>query len=145
MSQLFDIYRGDSYTLAFVLPSTYDMSRLQTATVTIGQSVYANVIDAPNKTIRVSLKSSETYLLLSKHEIVCTIDDTILGVKNIIPGYLNVVGTRSTVNNTSVNTLDDVTFALTITETTIEVDSVFYNIAKGEKGDKGDDGEKGLS
>ena len=89
------------------------------------------------------LKSEDTYKLTGDYPIIISIDDKTRGGIPIYLGDIRFVTHRNTLNNASTNEQNDIVIALSITQTTISVDSILYDVMKGDKGEQGEKGDKG--
>ena len=78
------------------------------------------------------LKSEDTYKLTGDYPIIISIDDKTRGVIPIPVGDIRFVTHRNTLNNASTNEQNDIVIALSITQTTIDVDSVLYDVMAGK-------------
>lgn len=144
MKLLSTYLRGKSLTVCFAFPEDYDMANIEALNVSIGSKQFTgDDIDISGQVACVRLKSEDTYKLTGDYPIIISIDDKTRGVIPIPVGDIRFVTHRNTLNNASTNEENDIVIALSITQTTIDVDSVLYDVMKGDKGDQGEKGEKG--
>jgi len=144
MKLLSTYLRGKSLTVCFAFPEDYDMANIDDLNVSIGSKQFTgDDIDISGQVACVRLKSEDTYKLTGDYPIIISIDDKTRGVIPIYVGDIRFVTHRNTLNNASTNEENDIVIALSITQTTIDVDSVLYNVMKGDKGEQGEKGEKG--
>jgi len=138
MKLLSTYLRGKSLTVCFAFPESYDMTNIDDLNVSIGSKQFTgDDIDISGKVACVRLKSEDTYKLTGDYPIIISIDDKTLGVIPIPVGDIRFVTHRNNLNNASTNEQNDIVIALSITQTTIDVDSVLYDVMKGDKGDAG--------
>jgi hypothetical protein len=130
MATLLTINKGKSLTLGFVFPDSYDMNRIKDVKVYVGSSVYPYSISG--KTLTCQLTSEQTALLFGLTKIAIWVDDNMIGGDPIVLGDIQITSTNVATASQSVNEFFDLLFHLTITEDTIAIDSVFYNITKGD-------------
>lgn len=158
MNLIKQLYKGESLSFSLVFPNDYDMARIESHSIWIGEQKFVGV---PNgQAIELFLKSSETTNIAGVQKLFLWLDDATFGVKKYDLGSLDFVQTKATDSNESINLGFDVLVTLSITETAITVDNVLYNYFKGAKGDaftyedftpeqledlkvKGDKGDKG--
>jgi hypothetical protein len=141
MTPISRIKSGQSYTIGFTLPDTYDMLRVEAIKVTIAGRLYTHTV--AGRVIRLALTSAQTAQIVGDCKIIVSIDDSLLGVQVIIPGSLYVSKEVASITDNSVNTGYNALVHLQVTETTIEVEHVYYNLLRGPKGDPGDPGLDG--
>ena len=140
--EIINIKRGESLTIGFVFPLTYDLSRIIESTVYIDNVVFEKTMT--DNVIRCELTSNQTANLQGgTSSIWLALDDEILGVKKLNCGELTVSSTSAESNNDSINEGFDVLINLIINETEISVDNLLYNYLKGTQGIKGDKGDEG--
>jgi hypothetical protein len=130
MATLLTINKGKSLTLGFVFPDNYDMNRIKDIKIYVGSSFYPYSISG--KVLTCKLTSEQTSLLFGLTKIAIWIDDNIIGGDPITLGDIQVTSTNVATASQSVNETFDLLFNLTITENTITIDSVFYNVVKGD-------------
>lgn len=144
MKLLSTYLRGKSLTVCFPFPENYNMANIDDLNVSIGSKQFTvDDIDISGQVACVRLKSEDTYKLTGDYPIIISIDDKTRGVIPIPVGDIRFVTHRNSLNNASTNEQNDIVIALSITQTTINVDSVLYNVMKGDKGEQGEKGEKG--
>jgi hypothetical protein len=130
MATLLTINKGKSLTLGFMFPDSYDMSRIKDVKVYVGSSVYPYSI--AGKVITCKLTSEQTSVLFGLTKVAIWIDDNKIGGDPISLGDIQVISTNVATTSQSVNEVFDLLFNLTITEDTITIDSIYYNIVKGD-------------
>jgi hypothetical protein len=133
MAEIKTIYKGESVTLLFTFHEAYNMARLASHKVFVGETEFTGVIDG--RTIKLQLKSSDTNRMIGTHRIVCLIDDTTLGLRKPYCGELVIAKTQASGSTTSVSNISDIIIPIVISETAITVGDVLYNYVKGDKGD----------
>lgn len=133
MAEIKTIYKGESVTILFTFPEAYDMARLASHKVFVGETEFTGVIEG--QAIKMQLKSSDTDRMIGTHRIVCLIDDTTLGLRKPYCGELVVAKTQASSSTTSVSNIYDIIIPLVISETAVTVGDVLYNYMKGGKGD----------
>jgi len=150
MAEIKTIYKGESITILFAFPETYDMARLTSQKVFIGETELAGVIEG--QTVKLQLKSSDTDRMIGTHKVVLWFVDTTLGLRKPYCGDLVVAKTQAAGNTVSVSSISDIIIPIVISETAVTVGDILYNYVKGDKGDtglqgiqgvKGDKGDKG--
>lgn len=133
MKLLSTYLRGKSLTVCFAFPEAYDMANIDDLNVSIGSKQFTgDDIDISGKVACVRLKSEDTYKLTGDYPIIISIDDKTRGVIPIDVGDIRFVTHRNTLNNASTNEENDIVVALSITQTTIDVDSVLYDVMAGK-------------
>lgn len=138
MKLLSTYLRGKSLTVCFAFPEAYDMANIDDLNVSIGSKQFTgDDIDISGKVACVRLKSEDTYKFTGDYPVIISIDDKTRGVIPIPVGDIRFVTHRNSLNNASTNEQNDIVIALSITQTTIDVDSVLYDVMKGDKGDAG--------
>ena len=135
MAVLKTILQGESLTVGFTLPLSYELANIDSIKVYLGAKVYAHTIT--DNVVRCEIESDETALLYGKPKLVFWLDDSVFGVKKIDCGQIVIDTTSAQSHNESVNTGFDVMVMLSINESTISVDSVLYDYFKGDQGDNG--------
>lgn len=144
MKLLSTYLRGKSLTVCFAFPEDYDMANIDDLNVSIGSKQFTeDDIDISGQVACVRLKSEDTYKLTGYYPIIISIDDKTRGVIPIPVGDIRFVTHRNSLNNASTNEQNDIVISLSITQTTIDVDSVLYDVMKGDRGEQGEKGEKG--
>lgn len=141
MSTLKTFLRGTSITIAFQFPESYDLQRIESISAYLGSKVMT--AEREGRFVYCRMKSSETKDFGTINKLTFWVDDSILGVQKIYVGDVCFDGTNAIATNDSVNTGVDLAVSLTVSETTISVDSLFYDMIRGEKGERGIQGEKG--
>ena len=68
MAEIKTIYKGESITLLFTFPELYDMTRLTSYKVFVGETEFTGEKDG--QTIRMQLKSSDTDRMVGNHKVV---------------------------------------------------------------------------
>ena len=132
MNLIKQLYKGESLSFSLVFPNEYDMARIESHSIWIGDQKFVGV---PNgQAVELFLKSSETKNISGVQKLFLWLDDSTFGVKKYDLGSLDFVQTKATDSNDSINTGFDVLVNLTITETAITVDNVLYNYFKGADG-----------
>ena len=132
MNLIKQLYKGESLSFSLVFPNDYDMVRIESHSIWIGEQKFVGV---PNgQAIELFLKSSETANIAGVQKLFLWLDDSTFGVKKYDLGSLDFVQTKATDSNDSINLGFDVLVTLTITETAITVDNVLYNYFKGADG-----------
>ena len=116
--------------MLFTFPEAYDMVRLTSHKVFVGETEFAGVKDG--QTIRMQLKSSDTDRMIGTHKVVLWIVDTVLGLRKPYCGDLVVAKTQASGSNTSVSNILDIIIPITISETAITVGDILYNYMKGK-------------
>ena len=133
MKLLSTYLRGKSLTVCFAFPEDYDMANIDDLNVSIGSKQFTgDDIDISGQVACVRLKSEDTYKFTGDYPIIISIDDKTLGVIPIYVGDIRFVTHRNTLNNASTNEQNDIVIALSITQTTINVDSVLYDVMAGK-------------
>ena len=125
MALLDTIRRGESLSIAFTLPQDYDTARINELEIVVGSKVYPHTI--VNQLITVKLTSNDTSKLSGYQAITVMLDDTLLGVRKLEVGTINVSSTYSRYGSESTSLNDTIVVVLTITETIISVSSVLYD------------------
>jgi hypothetical protein len=121
----YNLKRGDSFSIWFILPAEYDMARLKNTKVTIGNlDIVPQIVD---HAIEVFLTSAQTYELFGNVQIAIAIDDELFGVKTLSDNFLNAGTTKSAYTSDSINGGANVVINLKFTEDIIEVDDIMYN------------------
>ena len=131
MSVILTKYKGESTTFGFVIPDTYDLANMQDVKVYVGSKVYSHVMDNV-RTVKAKLTSEDTQLLQGRNSVIFHIDDAVFGIRKILVGEFQVDNTTDNFRDESVNLGYDVLVMLKVEIDTIEVDSIFYNVAKGD-------------
>ncbi len=133
MKLLSTYLRGKSLTVCFAFPEAYDMANIDDLNVSIGSKQFTgDDIDISGKVACVRLKSEDTYKFTGDYPIIISIDDKTRGVIPIPVGDIRFVTHRNSLNNASTNEQNDIVIALSITQTTINVGSVLYDIMAGK-------------
>ena len=133
MKLLSTYLRGKSLTVCFAFPEDYDMANIDDLNVSIGSKQFTgDDIDISGQVACVRLKSEDTYKLTGDYPIIISIDDKTRGVIPIYVGDIRFVTHRNSLNNASTNEQNDIVIALSITQTTIDVDSVLYDVMAGK-------------
>jgi hypothetical protein len=130
MATLLTINKGKSLTLGFMFPDSYDMNRIKDVKVYVGSSDYPYSIY--NKVLTCRLTSEQTAMLFGLTKIAIWIDDNKIGGDPIPLGDIQVVSTNIATTSQSVNEVFDLLFNLIITENTINIDNICYNVVKGD-------------
>ena len=133
MAEIKTIYKGESVTFLFTFPETYNMERLSSHKVFVGETEFAGVKDG--QTVKLQLKSSDTDRMVGNHKVVLWMEDTTLGLRKPYCGDLVVARTQAAGNTVSVSNISDIIIPIVISETAITVGDVLYNYMKGGKGD----------
>ena len=133
MAEIKTIYKGESVTLLFTFPVAYDMARLTSQKVFVGETEFLGVKDG--QTVKLQLKSSDTDRMIGTHKVVLWLDDTTLGLRKPYCGDLVVAKTQASGNTVSVSSISDIIIPIVISETAITVGDILYNYVKGDKGD----------
>ena len=133
MSTLLTVKRVKSLTIGFMLPETYDMSRVEEIKIYLGKNVYPHTID--ERVVKCQIKSDDTAVMCRVNRLSFWLDDSIIGVYPIYCGDIVFEYTNAIEHNESINKGFDLMVNLTISETAITVDNVLYNYVKGDKGD----------
>jgi len=133
MAEIKTIYKGESVTLLFTFPALYDMARLTSQKVFVGETEFAGVIDG--QTVKLQLKSSDTDRMIGTHKVVLWFVDTTLGLRKPYCGDLVVAKTQAAGNTVSVSDISDIIIPIVISETAVTVGDILYNYVKGDKGD----------
>lgn len=133
MAEIKTIYKGESISLLFTFPAAYDMARLTSQKVFVGETEFAGVVDG--QTVKLQLKSSDTDRMIGNHKIVLWMDDTTLGLRKPYCGDLVVAKTQASGNTVSVSDISDIIIPIAISETAVTVVDIMYNYVKGDKGD----------
>lgn len=128
-----EIYKGESVSFLLTFEQTYDMARIQSHYIYIGNVPFIGEISG--HTISLQLKSNETNELYGPMKVVLCLDDSLLGVRKPFLFDLNVVRTKAEPSNVSTSEINDVIVPIVISETEITVDDILYNYVKGDKGD----------
>ena len=145
------IQQGDSARIAIILPLD-KMDKVQDIICSLGNRLmYTKNKDTLKPTaspniFHVDILSSQSQKNTGSLELVIAIDYEDLGVrKTKRPDNLIVVvnKTENYFNNDSLSEVVNATVTITISEETIEANSVIGSYLKGDKGDKGDTGEIG--
>ena len=134
MAEIKTIYKGESITMLFTFPETYDIERLTSHKVFVGETEFAGVKDG--QTVKLQLKSSDTDRMSGNHRVVLWMQDATLGLRKPYCGDLVVARTQAAGNTVSVSNISDIIIPIDISETAVTVGDVLYNYMKGEKGDK---------
>ena len=132
MAEIKTIYKGESISLLFTFPVAYDMARLTSQKVFIGETEFAGVKDG--QTVKLQLKSSDTDRMIGTHRVVLWLDDTTLGLRKPYCGDLVVAKTQAAGNTVSVSDISDIIIPIVISETAVTVGDILYNYVKGDKG-----------
>jgi len=133
MKLLSTYLRGKSLTVCFAFPEDYDMANIDALNVSIGSKQFTgDDIEISGQVACVRLKSEDTYKLTGDYPIIISIDDKTRGVIPIYVGDIRFVTHRNSLNNASTNEENDIVIALSITQTTINVDSVLYDVMAGK-------------
>ena len=133
MKLLSTYLRGKSLTVCFAFPEDYDMANIDDLNVSIGSKQFTgDDIDISGQVACVRLKSEDTYKLTGDYPIIISIDDETRGVIPIYVGDIRFATHRNSLNNASTNEETDIVIALSITQTTINVDSVLYDVMAGK-------------
>ena len=130
MAEIKTIYKGESITLLFTFPAAYDMARLATQKVFVGETEFAGVKDG--QTVKMQLKSSDTDRMIGTHKVVLWMNDATLGLRKPYCGELIVAKTQAAGNTVSVSNISDIIIPIVISETAITVGDVLYNYVKGD-------------
>ena len=133
MAEIKTIYKGESISLLFTFPEAYDMARLMSQKVFVGETEFAGVKDG--QTIKLQLKSSDTDRMIGNHKIVLWIDDTTLGLRKPYCGDLVVAKTHAAGSTVSVSYISDIIIPIVISETAVTVGDILYSYFKGDKGE----------
>jgi len=131
MSVILTKYKGESTTFGFVIPDSYDLANMQDVKVYVGSKVYSHVMDNV-RTVKAKLTSEDTQTLQGRNSVIFHIDDAVFGIRKILVGEFQVDNTTDNFRDESVNLGYDVLVMLKVEIDTIEVDSILYNIAKGD-------------
>ena len=132
MAEIKTIYKGESISLLFTFPALYDMARLTSQKVFVGETEFSGVKDG--QTVKLQLKSSDTDRMIGNHKIVLWMDDTTLGLRKPYCGDLVVAKTQASGNTVSVSSISDIIIPIVISEIAITVGDIMYNYVKGDKG-----------
>ena len=138
MATIKTIFKGESFSILFAFPASYEMSRIEEHKIFIGEQEYAGVIEGQG--IILKLKSSDTEKLYGIKKLRLWIDDSILGVRKPDLGDLAISKTQATPFNESVSEVYDVIINVDITVTSINGGDILFNYVKGDKGDTGNYG-----
>ena len=133
MAEIKTIYKGESVTLLFTFPEAYDMARLASHKIFVGETEFAGVVEG--QAIRMQLKSSDTDHMIGTHKVVLWIDDAVLGLRKPYCCDLVVAKTQASGSNASVSNISDIIIPDVISETAVTVGDILYNYVKGDKGD----------
>ncbi len=136
MSTLKTIIRGESLSLGFIFPNGYNLARIEDIKVYVGSKLCDVTRNETIVTCRI--KSDDTKNFGTINKVTFWLDDSSLGVQKLYVGDICVDGTNAIASNQSVNLGFDIVVNLTISETDISVDSVLYDVMKGDKGDAGE-------
>ena len=131
MSVILKKYKGESATFGFGLPDSYELANMQDVKIYVGSKVYPHVIDN-ERTVKAKLTSEDTDLLSGRNSVIFHIDDSVFGIRKILVGEFQVDASTDYFKDESVNLGYDVLVMLKVDIDTIEVDSILYNIAKGD-------------
>ena len=131
MSVILTKYKGESTTFGFVLPDSYDLANMQDVKIYIGSKVYSHVMDNV-RTVKAKLTSEDTQALQGRNSVIFHIDDAVFGIRKILVGEFQVDNIADNFRDESINLGYDVLVMLQVDVDTIEVDSVLYNVAKGD-------------
>lgn len=130
MKNIKQIIQGESFTIGFIINDSYDLTRVVRLLIYVENTEYICAIK--DRVASVKLSSNDTSKLKGEKEIVLVIQDSEFGVKKFDVGCVEFIRTEATYNNTSTAANNDVIIPITITETTITLDSVVYNYVKGD-------------
>ena len=125
MAEIKTIYKGESISLLFTFPVAYEMARLTSQKVFIGETEFAGVKDG--QTVKLQLKSSDTDRMIGTHRVVLWLDDTTLGLRKPYCGDLVVAKTQAAGNTVSVSDISDIIIPIVISETAVTVGDILYN------------------
>ena len=100
MAEIKTIYKGESVTLLFTFPEAYDMARLASHKVFVGETEFAGVKDG--QTVKLQLKSSDTDRMIGNHKVVLWMQDTTLGLRKPYCGDLVVARTQADGNTVAI-------------------------------------------
>lgn len=125
-----EIYKGESVSFLLTFEQTYDMARIQSHYIYVGNVHFIGEISG--HTISLQLKSNDTNELYGLMKVVLWIEDSLLGVRKPFLFDLNVVRTKAEPSNVSTSEINDVIVPIVISETEITVDDVLYNYVKGD-------------
>jgi hypothetical protein len=128
-------YRGESFSVVFMMNEAYDMVRMELVKCFIGGKSFDLV--ASGQSLRCELTSTQTQAIYGINDIILHVDDSVLGVVKVFAAKINLAATLDGLNNSSVNTGIDIAIPITINETAITVGDVVYSYVKGDKGDPG--------
>ena len=133
MAEIKTIYKGESITLLFTFPELYDITRMTSYKVFVGETEFTGEKDG--QTIRMQLKSSDTDRMIGTHKVVLWMQDATLGLRKPYCGDLVVARTQAAGNTVAVSNISDIIIPIDISETAITVGDILYNYVKGDKGD----------
>ena len=129
MAQLKHIFKGESLTMLFTFPESYDMARLQKHEVYINDTAFTGVIIG--KTIELKLTSEQTDAMYGNQRISVWLDDTQLGVRKPYVGDIIVSNSNATPDNESTSSISDIIIPIVISATAITVGDIMYNYLIG--------------
>ena len=112
MAEIKTIYKGESITLLFTFPELYDMTRIESHKVFVGETEFAGEKDG--QTIRMQLKSSDTDRMIGNHRVVLWMQDTTLGLRKPYCGDLVVARTQAAGNTVAVSNISDIIIPIVI-------------------------------
>lgn len=135
MAILATFKQGESVSLCFSLPISYDLNRIRVIKVYLGSKLLTHTIT--DNVVKCDISSDDTKFLSGIYKIVFVLDDTILAVKKTYCDSVIFNATGASYHNANKNTGFDLLFPLIITETAISVDVPLYNYFKGADGDNG--------
>ena len=130
MAEIKTIYKGESISLLFTFPEAYDMARLTSQKVFVGETEFAGVKDG--QTVKLQLKSSDTDRMIGNHKIVLWMNDTTLGLRKPYCGDLVVAKTQAAGSTVSVSDISDIIIPIAVSETVVTVGDILYNYMKGD-------------
>lgn len=133
MKAVLDIFQGDSFTIAFAMPSDYDMTRLTSAKVYFGSTLYAHIIEGVGENIiKATISSEDTAGLIYRQAISLTVEDAELGVKKIDAGFVNVLPVNSPYYSVSESNVYSVVISVVVTDTALSTSAALYNVLRGK-------------
>lgn len=133
MRAVLDIFQGDSFTVAFAMPTDYDMTRLTSAKVYLGSTLYPHIIEGVGlNIIKATISSAATAALIYRQDLSLTIDDTELGVKKVDAGFVNVLPINSPYYTIAESNVYSVVVSVIVTDTALSTSAALYNVLRGK-------------
>ena len=130
MAEIKTIYKGESVTILFTFHETYNMERLSSHKVFVGETEFAGVKDG--QTVKLQLKSSDTNKMVGTHKVILWLEDTTLGLRKPYCCDLVVAKTQASGDTELVSNISDIIIPIVISETAITVGDIMYNYVKGD-------------